>query len=63
MFSQSLFAQLIRMFCLLALSLIAVHNCKPLLDLLASQAIGSGCHQQSSHHINESEPYHSHHQH
>ncbi|MCG9581318.1 hypothetical protein L1D13_20295 [Vibrio tubiashii] len=45
MFSQSLFAQLVRMILLLALSLVAVHNSPKLLELLAQQAINSGCHQ------------------
>ncbi|KGY13077.1 hypothetical protein NM22_06230 [Vibrio tubiashii] len=45
MFSQSLFAQLVRMTLLLALCLVAVHNSPKLLELLAKQAINSGCHQ------------------
>ncbi len=45
MFSQSLFAQLMRMTLLLVLSLAAVHNSPKLLALLAQQAINSGCHQ------------------
>ncbi|OCH32413.1 hypothetical protein A6E13_15205 [Aliivibrio fischeri] len=47
MFSQSIFAQLVRMSVLLVLSLIAVHNSPTLLNLLAQQAINSGCHQQT----------------
>ncbi|MEF1285340.1 hypothetical protein QTN94_15650 [Vibrio sp. M250220] len=45
MFSQSLFAQLVRMSLLLILSLIVVHHSPTLLDLLAQQAVDSGCHQ------------------
>ncbi|MGF1773355.1 hypothetical protein ACP3V5_08035 [Vibrio maritimus] len=59
MFSQSIFAQLIRMLLLLAVALMAVHHSPTLLDLLAKQAINSGCHQQ-----NPSDPMdHSHHHH
>ncbi|GAL17658.1 hypothetical protein JCM19235_6211 [Vibrio maritimus] len=59
MFSQSIFAQLMRMSLLLAVALLAVHHSPKLLDLLAQQAINSGCHQQ-----NPSDPMdHSHHQH
>ncbi len=54
MFSQSLPAQLFRMFVLLVLSLIAVHNSPTLLKLLAQQAIDSGCHQQTG----QTEPHH-----
>ncbi|WP_394126854.1 hypothetical protein [Vibrio hepatarius] len=58
MFSQSLFAQLMRMTLLLVLSLVAVHNSPKLLDLLAQQAINSGCHQTTG-----GENDHSHHHH
>ncbi|MDA0130070.1 hypothetical protein OH458_18510 [Vibrio sp. MarTm2] len=58
MFSQSLFAQLMRMTLLLVLSLVAVHNSPKLLALLAQQAINSGCHQTTG----ESHD-HSHHHH
>lgn len=58
MFSQSLFAQLVRMTLLLTLSLVVVHNSPALLELLAQQAINSGCHQSSGDH-----QAHSHHHH
>ncbi|AIW16871.1 hypothetical protein IX91_22585 [Vibrio tubiashii ATCC 19109] len=58
MFSQSLFAQLVRMIMLLALSLVAVHNSPKLLELLAQQAINSGCHQTTG-----DDHDHSHHHH
>ncbi|MGF1681287.1 hypothetical protein L4D09_11650 [Photobacterium makurazakiensis] len=48
MFSQSLLAQLLRMGLLLAITLVAVHNCQPLLDVLAEQAMSGGCHQQNA---------------
>lgn len=58
MFSQSLFAQLVRMTLLLTLSLVAVHNSPALLELLAQQAINSGCHQTTG-----DQQDHSHHHH
>ncbi|EAS41759.1 MULTISPECIES: hypothetical protein [Photobacterium] len=48
MFSQSLFAQLLRMLVLLIITLFGVHHCQPLLDALAQHATSGGCHQQSS---------------
>ncbi|MGN2613522.1 hypothetical protein [Aliivibrio fischeri] len=60
MFSQSIFAQLVRMSVLLILSLIAVHNSPILLNLLAQQAVNSGCHQQTGQDHNH---HHSHHHH
>ncbi|MDD9196988.1 hypothetical protein PVK62_14265 [Aliivibrio sp. S3MY1] len=60
MFSQSIFAQLVRMSVLLVLSLIAVHNSPTLLNLLAQQAVNSGCHQQTGQDDNH---HHSHHHH
>ncbi|WP_170111208.1 hypothetical protein [Photobacterium sanctipauli] len=48
MFSQSLTAQLLRMGVLLAITLVAVHHCQPLLDALAQQAMSGGCHQQNT---------------
>ncbi|WP_122032432.1 hypothetical protein [Aliivibrio sp. EL58] len=60
MFSQSIFAQLVRMNVLLVLSLIAVHNSPALLNLLAQQAVNSGCHQQTGQDDNH---HHSHHHH
>ncbi|MFC5080269.1 hypothetical protein [Vibrio thalassae] len=59
MFSQSIFAQLMRMFLLLVVTLIAVHHSPLLLDLIAKQAVHTGCHQQ-----NPTGPMdHSHHHH
>ncbi|MEZ8825488.1 hypothetical protein AB6E04_14060 [Vibrio amylolyticus] len=46
--SQSTLAQLMRMALLLALSLVAVHHSPALLELLAEQAINSGCHQHTA---------------
>jgi hypothetical protein len=48
MFSQSLFAQLLRMLLLLAVTLYAVHHSQPIIDALAKHATSGGCHQQSS---------------
>ena len=48
MFSQSLFAQLIRMVLLLIVTLYGVHQCQPLIDALAEHATSGGCHQQNS---------------
>ncbi|WP_198551626.1 hypothetical protein [Moritella sp. Urea-trap-13] len=48
MFSQSLFAQLIRMFLLLIFTLYGVQQCQPLVDALAKNATSGGCHQQNS---------------
>ncbi|MGR6831937.1 hypothetical protein [Aliivibrio wodanis] len=60
MFSQSIFAQLVRMSVLLVLSLIAVHNSPVLLNLLAQQAVNSGCHQQTGQDDNHHHSYHHH---
>lgn len=60
LFSQSIFAQVLRMSVMLGLSLIIVHHSPKLLEILAQQAINSGCHQttgDSEHHD------HSHHHH
>ena len=60
LFSQSIFAQVLRMSVMLGLSLIIVHHSPKLLEILAQQAINSGCHQTtggSEHHD------HSHHHH
>ncbi len=60
LFSQSIFAQVLRMSFMLGLSLIIVHHSPKLLEILAQQAINSGCHQttgDSKHHD------HSHHHH
>lgn len=48
MFSQSLFAQLMRMLVLLIITLYIVHHYQPLLDSLAEHAVNAGCHQQNS---------------
>ncbi len=48
MFSQSLFAQLLRMLILLIITLYAVHHWQPLQHVVAANAAGSGCHQQTS---------------
>lgn len=60
LFSQSIFAQVLRMSVMLGLSLIIIHHSPKLLEILAQQAINSGCHQttvDSEHHD------HSHHHH
>ncbi|MGV2986318.1 hypothetical protein ACE1OE_01650 [Vibrio sp. E150_011] len=56
MFSQSVLAQLLRMVVLLTITLVTVHHSPALLELLAKQAINSGCHQQNP----TGEPHHSH---
>ena len=43
--SQTLFAQLIRMLVLLTITLVVLHNSPQLIELFASQAADSGCHQ------------------
>ncbi|MEH6454105.1 MAG: hypothetical protein V7782_13815 [Psychromonas sp.] len=48
MFSQSLFAQLMRMLVLLVITLYGVHQSQPLIDSLAKHAVNAGCHQQNS---------------
>lgn len=48
MFSQSLFAQLIRMLILLVMTIYAVKQCQPLIDAFAENATSGGCHQQDS---------------
>ncbi len=58
MFSQSLFAQLLRMTLLLVLTLVAVHHSPRLLEILAQQAVDAGCHQTTG-----SSDSHSHHHH
>ncbi|MDA0106894.1 hypothetical protein OH456_01980 [Vibrio sp. La 4.2.2] len=59
MFSQSIFAQLVRMLLLLVITLTAVHHSPVLLALIAKQAVHTGCHQQ-----NPTDPMdHSHHHH
>ncbi|WP_103879438.1 hypothetical protein [Vibrio hangzhouensis] len=59
MFSQSIFAQLLRMTLLLAMSLTVVHHSPALLELIARQAVHSGCHQQNpSDNIEHSQHHH-----
>ena len=54
MFSQSLFAQLLRMLLLLAVTLYVVHHSQPIIVALAKHATSGGCHQQSlPNHYNE----------
>ncbi|QFI37256.1 hypothetical protein FR932_05140 [Moritella marina ATCC 15381] len=48
MFSQSLFAQLVRMLVLLIITLYGVRQCQPLIDSLANNATSGGCHQHNS---------------
>jgi len=48
MFSQLLFAQLMRMVMLLIMTLYGVHQSQPLIDSLAKHATSGGCHQQNS---------------
>jgi len=48
MFSQSLFAQLMRMAVLLIITLYAVRQYQPLIDSLAKHATSGGCHQHHS---------------
>ncbi|MBL4899714.1 MAG: hypothetical protein JKX76_08745 [Colwellia sp.] len=47
MFSQSLFAQLMRMVLLLVITLFVVHQNQALIDALAKNATSGGCHQQN----------------
>ncbi|TBT87938.1 hypothetical protein D5E71_11810 [Vibrio parahaemolyticus] len=61
LFSQSIFAQVLRMSIMLGLSLIIVHNSPKLLEILAEQAINSGCHQttgDNEHHGHSHHHYH-----
>lgn len=53
MFSQSLFAQLIRMSLLLIFTLYFVHHYQPLIDALAKNAVNAGCHQHSPYQDNK----------
>ncbi|MCG7495482.1 hypothetical protein MHO82_01225 [Vibrio sp. Of7-15] len=55
MFSQSLFAQLLRMLILLIITLIGVHHYPPLLNALAQHATSGGCHQQNTIHHDHTE--------
>ncbi|MGR5067707.1 MULTISPECIES: hypothetical protein [Vibrio] len=59
LFSQSIFAQVLRISVMLCLSLIIVHNSPKLLEILAAQAINSGCHQTTG--DNKEHSHHHHH--
>nr|WP_251875545.1 hypothetical protein [Grimontia kaedaensis] len=59
MFSQSLFAQLVRWLLVLIVTLVSVQYCTPLQRAFADYAVDGGCHQ---HHQmnNENQPHGSH---
>ncbi|ASI93830.1 hypothetical protein BSZ04_02060 [Vibrio rotiferianus] len=61
LFSQSIFAQMLRMSVMLGLSLIIVHNSPRLLEILAEQAINSGCHQTTGDGAHHDHSHHHHH--
>ncbi len=61
LFSQSIFAQVLRMSIMLGLSLIIVHNSPKLLEILAEQAINSGCHQTMGDNEHHDHSLHHHH--
>ncbi len=61
LFSQSIFAQVLRMSIMLGLSLIIVHNSPKLLEILAEQAINSGCHQTTGDNKHHDHSHHHHH--
>lgn len=61
LFSQSIFAQVFRMSIMLGLSLIIVHNSPKLLEILAEQAINSGCHQTTGDNEHHDHSQHHHH--
>ncbi|AYO06508.1 hypothetical protein DMJ37_14310 [Vibrio parahaemolyticus] len=61
LFSQSIFAQVLRMSIMLGLSLIIVHNSPKLLEILAEQAINSGCHQTTGDNEHHDHSHHHHH--
>lgn len=61
LFSQSIFAQVLRMSIMLGLSLIIVHNSPKLLQILAEQAINSGCHQTAGDNEHHNHSHHHHH--
>lgn len=60
-FSQSIFAQVLRMSIMLGLSLIIVHNSPKLLEILAEQAINNGCHQTTGDNEHHDHSHHHHH--
>jgi len=62
MFSQSLFAQLLRWLLLLLVTLIALPQCQPLVDAFAQHAISGGCHLQDSPHQHNKHQHMEHHQ-
>ncbi|TOB34021.1 hypothetical protein CGK08_20365 [Vibrio parahaemolyticus] len=61
LFSQSIFAQVLRMSIMLGLSLIIVVNSPKLLEILAEQAINSGCHQTTGDNEHHDHSHHHHH--
>lgn len=61
LFSQSIFAQVLRMSIMLGLSLIIVHNSPKLLQILAEQAINSGCRQTTGDNEHHNHSHHHHH--
>ncbi|AHJ01535.1 hypothetical protein VPUCM_20414 [Vibrio parahaemolyticus UCM-V493] len=61
LFSQSIFAQVLIMSIILGLSLIIVHNSPKLLEILAEQAINSGCHQTTGDNEHHDHSHHHHH--
>ncbi len=61
LFSQSIFAQVLRMSIMLVLSLIIVHNSPKLLEILAEQAINSGCHLTTGDNEHHDHSHHHHH--
>lgn len=61
LFSQSIFAQVLRMSIMLGLSLIIVHNSPKLLEILAEQAINSGFHQTTGDNEHHDHSHHHHH--
>ncbi|EGR2701624.1 hypothetical protein DUG78_04765 [Vibrio parahaemolyticus] len=61
LFSQSIFAQVLRMSIMLGISLIIVHNSPKLLEILAEQAINSGCHQTTGDNEHHDHSLHHHH--
>lgn len=61
LFSQSIFAQVLRMSVMLGLCLIIVHHSPKLLEILAQQAINSGCHQTTDESMHHEHSHHHHH--
>ncbi|AXY03270.1 hypothetical protein D1115_20520 [Vibrio alfacsensis] len=61
LFSQSIFAQVLRMSVMLILSLVIVHHSPSLLEMLAEQAMNSGCHQTTGDGEQQDHSHHHHH--